>query len=185
MLNGNEAATKKLTELLPQQEGVLGLRLSAIPGGCSGYQCTAWRSPSRPSKATGSASSTAEGVHRCRQRDRAERRAGRLRRDAAGDRLHDPQPERGAFPCGCVASQPDTSERGRGGSGGEGAGRRRAWLRLRLRRLRLASTVDSSLVRITLFTVEEANLLLSEIRGSLKRLWRDAEAREFDRLETR
>ncbi|MBI5168553.1 MAG: iron-sulfur cluster assembly accessory protein [Candidatus Eisenbacteria bacterium] len=38
MLNVTEAATKKLAELLSQQEGVLGLRLSAIPGGCSGYQ---------------------------------------------------------------------------------------------------------------------------------------------------
>ena len=38
MLTVTEAATKKLSELLSQQEGVLGLRLSAIPGGCSGYQ---------------------------------------------------------------------------------------------------------------------------------------------------
>lgn len=38
MLNVSEAASKKLAELLSQQEGVLGLRLSAIPGGCSGYQ---------------------------------------------------------------------------------------------------------------------------------------------------
>ena len=38
MLTVTEAATKKLSELLSQQEGVLGLRLSAMPGGCSGYQ---------------------------------------------------------------------------------------------------------------------------------------------------
>ena len=38
MLNVTDAATKKLAELLSQQENVLGLRLSAIPGGCSGYQ---------------------------------------------------------------------------------------------------------------------------------------------------
>ena len=71
--------------------------------------------------------------------------------------------------------------RGRGGSGGEVAGRR--WLRLRLRRLRLVLTHDKPPVRITLFTVEEANQLLGEIRKPLERLC--AMKREFDRLETR
>lgn len=38
MVTMTEAACAKLSELLSQQEGVLGLRLSAMPGGCSGYQ---------------------------------------------------------------------------------------------------------------------------------------------------
>ena len=38
MVTLTDAATQKLNELLGQQEGVMGLRLSAIPGGCSGYQ---------------------------------------------------------------------------------------------------------------------------------------------------
>lgn len=38
MVTMTDAATAKLSELLAQQEGVLGLRLSAVPGGCSGYQ---------------------------------------------------------------------------------------------------------------------------------------------------
>ena len=38
MVTLTETATKKLAELFAQQEGVLGLRLSAAPGGCSGYQ---------------------------------------------------------------------------------------------------------------------------------------------------
>jgi iron-sulfur cluster assembly protein len=38
MVTMTDAATRKLNELLSQQEGVLGLRLSAMPGGCSGYQ---------------------------------------------------------------------------------------------------------------------------------------------------
>lgn len=38
MLTVTETAAKKLAEILSQQEGVLGLRISAIPGGCSGYQ---------------------------------------------------------------------------------------------------------------------------------------------------
>lgn len=54
---------------------------------------------------------------------------------------------------------------------------------MRLRRLRLALTHDKPPVRITLFTVEEANQLLGEIRKPLERLC--AMKREFDRLETR
>ncbi|HTR97527.1 MAG TPA: iron-sulfur cluster assembly accessory protein [Candidatus Acidoferrales bacterium] len=38
MVTFTDAATTKLAELLSQQENVLGLRLSALPGGCSGYQ---------------------------------------------------------------------------------------------------------------------------------------------------
>jgi iron-sulfur cluster assembly accessory protein len=38
MVTLTDAATSKLAELLAQQENVLGLRLSAIAGGCSGYQ---------------------------------------------------------------------------------------------------------------------------------------------------
>ncbi len=38
MLTLTEAASRKVRELLAQQEGVIGLRLSAIPGGCSGFQ---------------------------------------------------------------------------------------------------------------------------------------------------
>jgi len=38
MVTLTDAATRKLGELLSQQEGVLGLRLSAVRGGCSGYQ---------------------------------------------------------------------------------------------------------------------------------------------------
>ena len=38
MVTLTEAASNKLAELLAQQENVLGLRLSAQPGGCSGYQ---------------------------------------------------------------------------------------------------------------------------------------------------
>ncbi len=38
MVTLTDAATTKLAELLAQQENVQGLRLSAIAGGCSGYQ---------------------------------------------------------------------------------------------------------------------------------------------------
>jgi len=39
MVNITEIAARKIEEILKQQgEGVLGLRLSAVPGGCSGYQ---------------------------------------------------------------------------------------------------------------------------------------------------
>jgi iron-sulfur cluster assembly protein len=38
MVTMTDAASRKLNELLSQQDGVLGLRLSAMPGGCSGYQ---------------------------------------------------------------------------------------------------------------------------------------------------
>ena len=38
MVTLTDAATAKLAELLAQQENVLGLRLSAVAGGCSGYQ---------------------------------------------------------------------------------------------------------------------------------------------------
>ena len=38
MVTMTDAATTKLSELLSQQAGVAGLRLSAMPGGCSGYQ---------------------------------------------------------------------------------------------------------------------------------------------------
>jgi iron-sulfur cluster assembly protein len=38
MLTLSENASRKLAELLQQQENVVGLRLSAVPGGCSGYQ---------------------------------------------------------------------------------------------------------------------------------------------------
>ena len=38
MVTMTDAAAAKLSELLSQQEGVVGLRLSALPGGCSGYQ---------------------------------------------------------------------------------------------------------------------------------------------------
>ena len=38
MVTMTDAAAAKLNELLSQQDGVLGLRLSALPGGCSGYQ---------------------------------------------------------------------------------------------------------------------------------------------------
>ncbi len=38
MVTLTDAATRKLGELLSQQDGVLGLRLSAVRGGCSGYQ---------------------------------------------------------------------------------------------------------------------------------------------------
>jgi iron-sulfur cluster assembly protein len=38
MVTLTEAATAKLAELLSQQDHVEGLRLSAIAGGCSGYQ---------------------------------------------------------------------------------------------------------------------------------------------------
>lgn len=38
MVTLTDAAAAKLNELLAQQEGVLGLRLVAMPGGCSGYQ---------------------------------------------------------------------------------------------------------------------------------------------------
>jgi iron-sulfur cluster assembly protein len=38
MVTLTDAAAAKLNELLSQQEGVLGLRLVAMPGGCSGYQ---------------------------------------------------------------------------------------------------------------------------------------------------
>jgi len=38
MVTLTDAATAKLSELLSQQQGVLGLRLSAVAGGCSGYQ---------------------------------------------------------------------------------------------------------------------------------------------------
>ena len=38
MVTLTDAATRKLNELLSQQDGVLGLRISAVPGGCSGYQ---------------------------------------------------------------------------------------------------------------------------------------------------
>jgi len=38
MVTLTEAASNKLAELLSQQENVLGLRLSAAAGGCSGYQ---------------------------------------------------------------------------------------------------------------------------------------------------
>jgi iron-sulfur cluster assembly protein len=38
MVTLTDAATRKLNELLSHQDGVLGLRISAVPGGCSGYQ---------------------------------------------------------------------------------------------------------------------------------------------------
>ena len=38
MVTLTDAATAKLAELLSQQDNVQGLRLSAIAGGCSGYQ---------------------------------------------------------------------------------------------------------------------------------------------------
>ena len=38
MVTITEVATRKISELLAQQDNVLGLRLSAAPGGCSGYQ---------------------------------------------------------------------------------------------------------------------------------------------------
>jgi len=38
MVKFTDAASAKLAEILAQQQNVLGLRLSAIPGGCSGYQ---------------------------------------------------------------------------------------------------------------------------------------------------
>ncbi len=38
MVTLTEAASNKLAELLAQQENVVGLRLSAMAGGCSGYQ---------------------------------------------------------------------------------------------------------------------------------------------------
>lgn len=38
MVTITDVATAKISELLSQQDGVLGLRLSAAPGGCSGYQ---------------------------------------------------------------------------------------------------------------------------------------------------
>ena len=38
MVKLTDAATAKLTELLSEQENVQGLRLSAVEGGCSGYQ---------------------------------------------------------------------------------------------------------------------------------------------------
>ena len=38
MVTLTDNASKKLAELLSQQENVAGLRLSAIPGGCSGFQ---------------------------------------------------------------------------------------------------------------------------------------------------
>jgi iron-sulfur cluster assembly accessory protein len=38
MVTLTETASKKLAELLAQQENVIGLRLSALAGGCSGYQ---------------------------------------------------------------------------------------------------------------------------------------------------
>jgi iron-sulfur cluster assembly protein len=38
MVTLTDAAASKLNELLSQQQGVLGLRLVAMPGGCSGYQ---------------------------------------------------------------------------------------------------------------------------------------------------
>lgn len=38
MVTLSENATRKLAELISQQENVVGLRLSAIPGGCSGFQ---------------------------------------------------------------------------------------------------------------------------------------------------
>jgi iron-sulfur cluster assembly protein len=38
MVTMTDAATRKLNELLSQQDGVVGLRLSAMAGGCSGYQ---------------------------------------------------------------------------------------------------------------------------------------------------
>ena len=38
MVTLTEAASSKLAELLAQQENVAGLRLSAVAGGCSGYQ---------------------------------------------------------------------------------------------------------------------------------------------------
>jgi len=38
MVTLTDAATRKIAELLSQQEGVIGLRLSAVAGGCSGYQ---------------------------------------------------------------------------------------------------------------------------------------------------
>jgi iron-sulfur cluster insertion protein len=38
MVKLTDAATAKLAELLSQQDNVQGLRLSAIAGGCSGYQ---------------------------------------------------------------------------------------------------------------------------------------------------
>jgi iron-sulfur cluster assembly accessory protein len=38
MVTLTEAASSKLAELLSQQENVAGLRLSAMAGGCSGYQ---------------------------------------------------------------------------------------------------------------------------------------------------
>jgi iron-sulfur cluster assembly protein len=38
MVTLTDAASAKLAELLSQQENVLGLRLSAMAGGCSGYQ---------------------------------------------------------------------------------------------------------------------------------------------------
>ena len=38
MVTFSDAATAKLAEILAQQPNVLGLRLSAAAGGCSGYQ---------------------------------------------------------------------------------------------------------------------------------------------------
>jgi iron-sulfur cluster assembly accessory protein len=38
MVKLTDAATAKLAELLSQQDNVQGLRLSAVAGGCSGYQ---------------------------------------------------------------------------------------------------------------------------------------------------
>lgn len=38
MVTLTDTAAAKLNELLSQQQGVLGLRLVAMPGGCSGYQ---------------------------------------------------------------------------------------------------------------------------------------------------
>ena len=38
MVTLTDAATTKLAELLSQQDNVQGLRLSAVAGGCSGYQ---------------------------------------------------------------------------------------------------------------------------------------------------
>lgn len=38
MVTLTDAATRKITELISQQDNVLGLRISAQAGGCSGYQ---------------------------------------------------------------------------------------------------------------------------------------------------
>lgn len=38
MVKLTDTAVAKIAEILAQQEGVVGLRLSAVQGGCSGYQ---------------------------------------------------------------------------------------------------------------------------------------------------